>query len=282
MKKLQIFKTINAVIILAVTLLASFLVSAKENQASSGSPASISERLAKLELEMERQKAVTEISNLMGRYQALHTANKNDEIVKLFAKKTPGGKLIFEGDVYLGYAGVENHYKVLMEQAYMATGMGSLFFHELLSPIVEVAGDAQSAKAQWDAIGGEIFTKADGTRVTVWDVDRYRVDFIKEDGNWVIYNLDWHPVFMTPFDGPGWGAKPTVSMGEFFSGVDAKLTPKPVRDACTKVPYRRLAIDNNDTDVVKLIPALPEPYATWDIFKNPWKVDYGTCPETTP
>jgi hypothetical protein len=120
-----------------------------------------------------------------------------------------------------------------------------MFFHELLSPIIEVAGDAQTAKAQWDAIGGEVFKKADGTKATVWDVDRYHVDFIKEDGNWVIYNLDWHPVFMTPFDSPGWGAKPTVSMGEFFSGIDAKLAPKPVRDGCTKVPYRRLATDNN-------------------------------------
>jgi hypothetical protein len=279
MQKLPISKTIKAAIILIAMMMATISVSAKENHAASDSQAGISERLAKLELEMERQKAVTEISNLMGRYQSLHTANKNDEIVKLFAKKTPGGKLIFEGDVYLGYAGVENHYKVLMEQAYIATGEGSLFFHELISPIIEVAGDAQTAKAQWDAIGGEVFKKADGTKATVWDVDRYRVDFIKEDGKWVIYNLDWHPVFMTPFDGPGWGAKPTVSMGEFFSGVDAKLAPKPMRDACTKVPYRRLATDNNNADVVKLIPSLPEPYTTWDIFKNPWNIDYGTCPE---
>ena len=279
MKKLQIYKIINAIIIFAVTLLVAFPVPAKENQANSDSQAGISERLAKLELEMERQKAVTEIANLMGRYAALHTANKNDEIMKLIAKKTPGGKLIFDGDVYSGYKGAENHFKVFMDQSYKAVGNGSLFFHELINPIIEVAGDAQTAKAQWDAIGGEIFKKADGTRATVWDVDRYHVDFIKEDGKWVIYNLDWHATFMTPFDGPGWGEIPTMTMEEFFSVLDPKTAaPKPTRDACTKVPYKRLSKDNNDADVVNLIPALPAPYSTWDIIKNPWNIDYGTCP----
>ena len=61
------------------------------------------DRIAELELELERAKAVNEIANLFSKYQFYMWARMHDKQAKLFALKTPGVKAqlasmgIFEG-----------------------------------------------------------------------------------------------------------------------------------------------------------------------------------------
>ena len=224
-----------------------------------------------IELEIERLKAYVEISNIMGLYATYHSASHQPETCNLFAKKTPGGKCIFNGDIYDGYEGVENHYIKYMTGCEKDLG-GKIYLHEMVSPIIEVAGDAQTAKAQFSSIGCETLNRGENGegRVSLWCMTKYRLDFIKEDGRWVIYNLDLHNTFETPFDGPGWGEYP-----EFRPDPACNPLPEcgiPI-DGRTKEPYRSLSMKNRECDLHRLIPQPPMPYETWDIFKDPWVVD---------
>lgn len=228
--------------------------------------------LEKIALELERTQAYIKIQNLIGRYEALHSASRQAETCELFAKKTPGGKLVFNGHIYKGYEGVELHYKGFMADAEQDL-TGKIYAHEVMTPVIEVAGDAQSAKATFATFGFETGTKADGSRLSTWTYGRYAVDFIKEDGEWVIYNMDFHTYFNTPFDGPGWGEKPDVPMPEFFAGEPELLAYVPVHHGDVKEPYKPMARDTADFDIHNMRPAPPLPYEAWDYISDPWVVE---------
>lgn len=228
--------------------------------------------LEKLALEVERQRAYIEVKNLMGRYEALHSASRQKETCELFAKKTPGGKLVFNGHIYKGYEGVELHFKGFMADAEQDLS-GKIYAHELLTPVIEVAGDAQSVKATFATFGFETGTKADGTRLSCWTYGRYAIDCIKEDGKWVIYNMDFHTYFNTPFDGPGWGEKPDTLMPEFFAGEPELLCYVPKHHGDTKMPYKVMDRNSADFDIHNMLPAPPIPYDSWDYINDPWVVE---------
>lgn len=219
------------------------------------------------ELEIERIKAYIEIQNVMGRYASYHSASRQQETCDLFAKRTPGGKCIFNGDIYDGYQGVENHFLVYMTAAEQDLS-GKIYLHEMVSPIIEVAGDAQTAKAQFSSVGCETLNRGeDGKgRVSLWCFTKYHLDFVKEDGRWVIYNLDLHNTFETPFDGPGWGEYPEY-VPEGMPPMDIPI------DGRTKRPYKSLNMNNRECDLHNLIPTPPLPYDAWDILKDPWEVE---------
>ncbi len=224
-----------------------------------------------IELEIERLKAYVEISNLIGLYATYHSASRQPETCNLFAKKTPGGKCIFNGDIYDGYEGVENHFIKYMTGAEEDLS-GKIYMHEMMSPIIEVAGDCQSAKAQFSSIGCETLNRGENGegRVSIWDMCKYRFDLIKEDGRWVIYNMDLHNVFETPFDGPGWGEYP-----EFRPDPNCNPLPAcgiPI-DGRTVRPYKCLSMNSRECDLHQLFPEPPLPYESWDPVKEPWVVE---------
>ncbi len=93
---------------------------------------------------------------------------------------------------------------------------GKLYLHEVVSPIIEVAQDAQTAKAQFSSIGYETAYGPSDTLISLWSWDKYRVDFVHEDGEWKIYNLDFHTTFLTSYDGKGWTEEPDYDMGKYL------------------------------------------------------------------
>ena len=225
-----------------------------------------------IELEIERLKSYVEIMNIIGLYATYHSASRQQETCDLFAKKTPGGVIIYNGDVYEGYQGVENHFIKYMTESEVDLS-GKIYMHEMMSPIIEVAADGQTAKAQTTSIGCESLCRGENGegRVSIWDMCKYRFDFIKEDGKWVIYNLDLHNVFETPFDGPGWGEMPVFR-------PDPNCNPLPPSgipiDGRTVRPYHMLSMKNRECDLHQLFPEPPLPYESWDYVNNPWKVDW--------
>lgn len=224
-----------------------------------------------VELEIERLKAYVEIYNIMGLYATYHSASRQQETCDLFAKKTPGGKCIFNGDIYDGYEGVKNHYIEYMTGCEQDLS-GKIYLHEMVSPIIQVAGDAQTAKAQFSSIGCETLNRGENGegRVSLWCMTKYRLDFIKEDGKWVIYNLDLHNTFETPFDGPGWGEYPEFRPDPACNPLPACGIPI---DGRTKEPYRSLSMKNRECDLHRLVPMPPLPYETWDYINDPWVVE---------
>jgi hypothetical protein len=224
-----------------------------------------------LQLRLERLEAVVEIQNIMSRYQSYHSASDQEKTVELFAKKTPGGKCIFRGAVYEGYEGVKNHFLVWMKEAEKDL-TGKLYLHEIVSPIIEVAKDAQTAKAQFSTIGCETAYGPGDTLMSLWSFDKYRVDFVKEDGEWKIYNMDFHTTFLTPYDGKGWTEEPDFAMDTYLPPGTFDFTKNKV-DGFTAAEYKALSLTSPDCDIHNLIPEPPLPYDTWDIVNDPWVVE---------
>jgi hypothetical protein len=224
-----------------------------------------------MRLKIERLEAYVAIQNIMSRYQSYHSASDQEKTVELFAKKTPGGKCIFRGAIYEGYEGVKNHFLVWMKEAEKDL-TGKLYLHEVVSPIIEVAGDCQTAKAQFSSIGCETAYGPNNTLMSLWSWDKYRVDFVKEDGECKIYNLDFHTTFLTPYEGKGWTEEPDYDMGKYLVPGTFDTSKNKV-DGFTAVEYKALNLASPDCDIHNLIPEPPLPYDTWDIVKDPWIVE---------
>lgn len=224
-----------------------------------------------MHLRIERLEAVVEIQNIMSRYQSYHSASNQEKTVELFAKKTPGGKCIFRGAIYEGYEGVKNHFLVWMKEAEKDL-TGKLYLHEVVSPIIEVAQDEQTAKARFSSIGCETAYGPNNTLMSLWSWDKYRVDFVKEDGEWKIYNLDFHTTFLTPYEGKGWTEEPDYDVVKYLPPGTFDESKNKV-DGFTSVEYKALSLTSPDCDIHNLIPEPPLPYDTWDIDNDPWIVE---------
>jgi len=214
----------------------------------------------KMELRIERLEAVRAIENILARYVAYHSASRQKETVELFAKNTPGIRLIMAGDVYEGYEGVKLHYLGRMVNAEQDL-TGRIYIHDLLTPLIEVAADAQSAKTTFSTHGVETGVDDNGKPVSLWSWAKYRFDFVKENGEWKIYRIELHPTFLTPYAGEGWTEEPNFDIiGHAPDGFAEKNKPP----GKTRLHYKPLSRNSADCDLHNLIPAPPLPYETWD------------------
>ena len=62
---------------------------------------------------------------------------------------------------------------------------GQMMQHTLATPVIEVAGDGQTAKGVWMSPGHEARVMG-GKLTAIWVWGTYGEDFIKEDGKWKI------------------------------------------------------------------------------------------------
>jgi hypothetical protein len=146
-------------------------------------------------------------------------------------------------------------------------GIGYMYFmHTNLTPVIEIAGDGKTAKGIWYSIGlsvTPIFETTGKTTVrTVWQPEKYAVDFVKEDGKWKI----WH--FINLFE-PAMEegnrefntemAKNHGSMG-VLPGEQPLTGMGIVHYVTKKVPG---LYTWNPTTVPQIFPKFPEPYYTF-------------------
>lgn len=222
-------------------------------------------KLAQLERRVERMEAINAILNLMGWYQSLHSANKkyirekDDEFLSHWAKNAPNTFLeVGPMGRWEGYDGIERHTRHMGQMEEDMTGR--FFEHHITTPMIEVAGDAQTAKAIFFSPGIETHPGPDGKPIPMWCWGRYRADFIKEDGVWKFWRVRFHVHFNTPYQGGGWVETPNAAVelpedeDVFHSDIQTKM-----------VLY---APDRDDFDVLKMVPAPFGPYETYtdDMF----------------
>jgi len=215
--------------------------------------ATVEERLAKLEHELERAKAINEINNLCGKIQWLHTNNKQQEIPVLFAKKAKDVRISW-GSVgsWEGQANIQKPGKT-----FTSHDPGLCPLHFMANSIIEVAADGQTAKGVWIASGVVAMKdRKTGLPNAQWEFNRYGCDFIKEDGKWWIYH--WHVFDL--FGGPWHGDfadqfKPREGMPEGGMRMPDELKPD----------YPPMALDGK-YDPNGQFPYLPypEPYETFE------------------
>ena len=157
----------------------------------------IEERLEKLELEMERRKAVTEIQNCIGRYEGVHKAMTMYLTPETFALTMPDVSMeVSDWGVFVGPEAIKFQFAEMMKEE----PIGTMFDHYVATPIIEVAGDGKTARAKFDSPGHETQIDENGGRKAYWTWGSYSAEFIKEaDGHWRIWHLKWWRTFRTDY-----------------------------------------------------------------------------------
>ncbi len=74
---------------------------------------------------------------------------------------------------------------------YARMGVGGM--HSLMTPLIYVAEDGETAQGMWHSPGQITFSEPGGDGLPeghcMWMYERYAVDFIKENGEWKIWHL---------------------------------------------------------------------------------------------
>ncbi len=228
---------------------------------------------------------VQEIQNLMSRRAFLHAIGRNELELELWATDHEIRWAQNQG-CWVGMASLRVYYDDVNRQmqanqlAQLSQSnpaiqnvpenryIGNMVLHLLTTPIVEVAGDGETAKGVWYTPGA-ILTTPDGRAVQgMWMWERYGGDFIRENGRWRIWRLQVNTDFAAPFGEPlpasaGPGGDPAAMGAEGAGGqgggpgpgAEGLVVPGP------DIP-RRLYTEYSATRVPTLVPRLPEPYRT--------------------
>ncbi|MFT3905274.1 MAG: nuclear transport factor 2 family protein [Steroidobacteraceae bacterium] len=166
------------------------------------------DEIAQLRLQLERERAVNEVSNLMSTYTYLQFSDLQNETANLYALKTPGVSVeLPSGGAMVG----GDHVKAFYAQSQKSTKPDGQFrLHPMQTPVIVVAGDGKTAKGVFLSLGAGANSIDDEG---VWAWVRYGVDFIKEDGVWKIWHLHGFPILSTSYS-KSW----TVSAKERAAG----------------------------------------------------------------
>ena len=222
------------------------------------------DRMDQLERRLERMEAINEILNLMNLYETYHSANrrivpdKDERFLELWAKKAPNVFLeVGPMGRFEGYEGIKHHTETVGSIEEDMTGR--FFEHHITTPLIEVAGDAQTAKAMFYSPGLEThLNPKTGEVVPMWCWGRYRADFIKEDGVWKFWRVRFHVHFCTPYAKGGW-TEVSDGAAEFTGDMVKPLIETKM------VLYDR---QRDDFDVLRMVPRPFGPYETYtdDMF----------------
>ncbi|KAF5263266.1 hypothetical protein FOXYS1_5988 [Fusarium oxysporum] len=229
--------------------------------ASYNSSSTVEARLAAVEKLAQRAYDRGEVENVFSKYMHLHNVFQDEQIKDLWVKRgTPG--------IHAQYTnvGVYTDYDSIM--AYHSgrpSPPGKLILHETTTPLIEVAGDGETAKGFWLMAGVEsgladpknVGTmpeflyepkekNVDGKRVwTHWVWCHYALDFLKQDGQWKIWHFRCLEVTRAPFS-ENWITFAKKNQLAFdkdlaYFGNDGKAVFMPTPDAKPdKVSYANL------------------------------------------
>jgi hypothetical protein len=218
-----------------------------------------------------------EIENLFSRYMYLHNAFQDEQIIPLWvAQGTPGIRARYtNAGQYTTWESVTRYHRGRPAPA------GKLILHATTTPVIEVAGDGETAKGVWLMAGTEsgltdpevakgspdfMYSPGEvqGKKVWAhWVWCKYAIDFLRQDGQWRIWKFRCYELARAPFE-ENW-----VSFGEknqdafdldlMYFGDDGEpvfMPPadEPVKD--TNHPY-------SPSTVQRLEPAPPIPHDTF-------------------
>lgn len=246
---------------------------------------SADQRIAALEKELAglRQAASAtqdraRIENLFSRYMYLHNAFRDTDIIPLWAKKgTPDIRAQYSNlGVYTDWD------KIISYHQGRPAPRGKLVMHFVTTPMIEIAGDGQTAKGLWIVNGVEsglvepehaknmpawMFEKemVGGKKVWMHNVYlKYGIDFIKQDGEWKIWHFHCFEVARAPY-GMGWIPFAAAAQDDAFNvdlmyvGEDGKPVFMPPVDGPATVMGNMYRTDTPQ----RLEARPPEPYRTF-------------------
>lgn len=241
--------------------------------------AQLEAQVAALSAQVDNTRSRGQIENLFARYMTLHNAFRDPEIIPLWVKKgTPDVRAQYSNNgVYTNWDNIMSYH------AQRPHPDGKLIYHFIASPIIEVAGDGQTAKGMWLMSGLEsgltspeaakgapdfMYEKnvtVDGKKVWMHTIFvKYGIDFIKQDGEWKIWHFHCFEVARSPF-GLGWIPFAAAAQDSPFAddlmyfGEDGKPVMMPKPDGPATIRHNPYRTDKGQT--LDLQP--PVPYRTF-------------------
>jgi hypothetical protein len=161
---------------------------------------------------MDRWEDRREIKNVMARAisQDYLFRREKDVYEKYWSKAADVSLGVNEG-YYSGAAAVKGYYEAIHRRTQLESaliqkkyptrlggkseeevyGVGVLRAKPLDTPVIEIAGDGQTAKGMWSIHGMDSNLTPAG-QVAYWEWAKVAVDFVKEDGAWKI----WHMLYL--------------------------------------------------------------------------------------
>lgn len=147
-----------------------------------------------------------EIEQLQNRYQYwLFKQDWEKLLDNSFVKKTPGASMqASDSGIFKEQEGLKRFF--LDHMARLSHVKGFFTMHMAISPVIEIAADGETAKGNWFSPG---CFGADGAEdCWVWGI--YMIDYVKEDGGWKMWRVNFTPFFRTPYH-KGWGEVPVAA-----------------------------------------------------------------------
>lgn len=219
-----------------------------------------------------------EIQNLMGRYTYdLLLKREKDIFDTYWCRSAEEPVLGLNNGYYIGYEAVRGYYEALHQKTLLRTklivedfqdkaaekglteedlyGAGVLDHKPLGNQIIEIAGDGQTAKGFWYAVGKQDEYGASGP-LSCWTFGMFGVDFVWEDGQWRIWHLTYVEDIHSPC-GESWAAAPRErpAIPLYQPMADFEM-PAPTKAVCVRSLY------TPDRPFTPTLP-LPESYQTF-------------------
>ena len=214
------------------------------------------------------------IKNLMGKYANIVLLNREQEAFSRFWSENEP-TLAFNDGVYRGAAAVKAYYDACRDRNALVAellqkkfperlgrmsaeeiyGIGPFKVMPMYCPIIEVAGDGETAKGLWFCQGARNEVEACGPRAR-WTFGWYAVDFRKEADGWKV----WHMQYVNDVDGTcgqSWGKEnPAYPDLPEFAPLKDFAYPAYTEAKTVRAYY------TPDRPVTEA-PAIPEPYETF-------------------
>jgi hypothetical protein len=218
----------------------------------------LKKRMQKVKLRIERAQAVIACQNLMDKYQIYHMRGMRTEETQLFALETPGGAVEMLWGIYDGPEGILRWKR--SEGYGKPRAKGMLPLHCMVTPIIEIASDGQTAKGLWLMQGTETGKFPDEKEAKAfWAAGQFAMDFIKEDGEWKIWRYNTTGQVLSPFE-KGWHIENKTTAQVKEDGIRALEDEGDHRpDRPASHPFM-----SNRGEFIEDIPPVPLPYETWD------------------
>ncbi|MEE0096181.1 MAG: nuclear transport factor 2 family protein [Oscillospiraceae bacterium] len=224
------------------------------------------------------------VQNLMGIYSQHHLVKREGEIFTALWSEAQDVCLATNDGYYVGREAVEACYAAMHQRNVLTNrllracfpekvagkseegtyGMGTMNYFPLDTPVIEVAEDGKTAKGIWTLRNTYALLTAGGPEA-YWQWAWVAADFIKEQGDWKIWHLqylnDVHGKAGQPLHEP---YTPYPEMPE-FTEMRSFSMPEPTVKTCVHPMY---TVDRP----FQQPPRIPEPYAHFEeTFSYGWQ-----------
>ncbi|OGO31167.1 MAG: hypothetical protein A2Z29_03290 [Chloroflexi bacterium RBG_16_56_11] len=183
----------------------------------------------------QRARDYIEIWKLQSLYAHLYHIGKREEVVDLFARKTPGISMeIEDSGVYEGIESIHRFWTGVFDAKRMM-GAGNLALHMTVNPVIEINRDGNRAKGVWHSHGFCSFVRGESFKQFLC-LGKYDMEYAKEDGRWKFFKFIYRLTFMCPYE-KGWVEEPVTAS---IAGSPENVPDKPTT---YHMPYSRYRIN---------------------------------------